>query len=115
MLDIRFIRENVDLIKQAAVDKRITCDVDRLIEVDRRRRELQQQLDALRTQVRENGQRVGLLRNPKSPGHQEALAEGKGEVEIKAEADRLQTELTGLKPKVKELEEAEGPILEEFE
>ncbi len=115
MLDIRFIRENVDLIKQAAADKRITCDVDRLIEVDRRRRDLQQQRDALRTQVRENGQRVGLLRNPKSPGYQKALAEGKIEAEIKAEADRLQTELTGLKPKVRELEEAEGPILEEFE
>ena len=115
MLDIRFIRENVDLIKQAAVDKRISCDVDRLIEVDRRRRDLQQQLDALRTQVRENGQKVGLLRNPKSPGYRKALAEGKGEVEIKAEADRLQAELTGLKPKVKELEEAEGPILKEFE
>ena len=114
MLDIRFIRENVDLIKQAAADKRITCDVDRLIEVDRRRRDLQQQRDALRTQVRENGQRVGLLRNPKSPGYQKALAEGKIEAEIKAEADRLQTELTGLKPKVRELEEAEGPILEEF-
>jgi hypothetical protein len=31
MLDIKFIRENADLVKQAAKDKRITCDVDRLI------------------------------------------------------------------------------------
>ena len=33
MLDIKFIRENAELIKRAAVDKRIACDVDRLIEV----------------------------------------------------------------------------------
>ncbi|MFQ5495770.1 MAG: hypothetical protein ACE5EX_10365, partial [Phycisphaerae bacterium] len=77
MLDIRFIREHADRVKQAAVDKRIDCDVDRLIEVDRRRRELQVELDGLRTKVKESGQLVGLLRNPKSPGYRRALEEGK--------------------------------------
>ena len=115
MLDIRFIRENVELVKKAAVDKCIECNVDRLIEVDKRRRRLQMELDGFRTQVRENGQRVGLLRNPKSEWYKKALAGGKTEVEIKAEADRVQAELAELKPKVKQLEDEEGPILEEFE
>ena len=38
MLDIKLIRDNAELVKKAAVDKRIKCDVDRLIEVDRERR-----------------------------------------------------------------------------
>jgi len=115
MLDIKYIRENAELIAKAAADKCITCDIARLIEVDKTRRELQQQLDAFRTQTRENGQKVGLLRNPKSPLYQAALEEGKSDADIKAEANRLQAELAELKPKVKELEEAEGPIIEEFE
>jgi len=71
MLDIKFIRENVELVKQGAAAKHVACDVDRLIEVDRRR-ELQVNLDKLREQVKESGQpcvrcaspivRVGRLR-----------------------------------------------------
>ncbi len=115
MLEIKFIRENAELVKKAVVDKRIACDVDALIEVDRRRRELQVQLDTLRTQVREDGQRVGLLRNPKSDWYKRAVAEGKAEGEIKAEADRVQAQLAELKPKIKQLEEQEAPTLVEFE
>ena len=115
MLDIRFIRENAELVKQSAVDKKISCDVDRLIAVDARRRELQQQLDSYREQVRENGSCVGLLRNPKSDYYRRAINEGKTEAELKAEAERVQMELSQIKPEIKKLEEAEGPILEEFD
>ena len=115
MLDIKYIRDNAELVKKAAVDKRIDCDVDRLIEVDKRRRELQVQLDAHRTQVKESGQQVGLLRNPKSDWHKRAVAEGKSDADIKAEADRIQAQLAKLKPAIKKLEDQEGPILEEFQ
>ena len=115
MLDIKFIRENVDLVKQAAAAKRVACDVDRLLEVDRRRRELQVNLDKFREQVKESGQRIGLLRNPKSDWYKRAVAEGRTDAEIKAEADRVQAEMAQVKPKIKELEDSEGPILAEFE
>jgi seryl-tRNA synthetase len=115
MLDIKYIRENAELVKKAAVDKCIDCDVDRLIEVDRRRRELQVRLDAHRTQVKESGQQVGLLRNPKSDWYKRALAEGKSDTDIKAEADRIQAQLARLKPEIKRLEDEEGPILDEFQ
>ena len=115
MLDIKFIRENAEVVKKAASDKRIDCDVDRLIEVDRRRRELQVQLDAYRTQTKESGQRVGLLRNAGSEWYKRAIAEGKSDADIKAEADRVQAEVAELKPKIKKLEDEQGPILEEFE
>ena len=38
MLDIKFIRENKDLVKAAAKKKHIEVDIDRLIEVDDERR-----------------------------------------------------------------------------
>jgi len=115
MLDIKFIRENAELVKRGAAAKRIGCDVDRLLSVDRRRRELQLELDQHREKVKEDGQLVGLLRNPKSPGYATAIAEGKTPAQLKAEAERIQAELTAIKPKIKELEDAEGPIVEEFE
>lgn len=115
MLDIKFIRENPDLVKKAATDKRITCDVDRLIAVDERRRQLQQELESFRAQVRESGQQIGLLRNPKSGWYKKALAEGRTEAEIAAEAERVQAELTAIKPKVKALEDEEGPVKESFD
>jgi len=115
MLDIKFIRENAELVKQGAADKHIRCDVDRLLEVDKRRRELQVELEKLRGEVNESGQLVGLLRNPKSPGYKKALESGKNEADIRAEADRVQARLAEIKPRAKQLEEEEGPILEEFE
>jgi seryl-tRNA synthetase len=115
MLDIKFIRENVELVKQGAAAKRVACDVDRLIEVDRRRRELQVNLDKFREQVKESGQRIGMLRNVRSDWYNRAFTEGKTDADIKAEADRVQAEMTAIKPKIKELEDSEGPILAEFD
>ncbi len=115
MLDIKFIRDNAEAVRKAAVDKHIKCDVDRLIEVDKRRRELQVQLEVFRGQVKEDGQKIGLLRNPKSPWYVKAIADGKTEADIKAEAARVQAELAEIKPKIKQLEDEEGPVLEEFE
>ena len=50
MLDIHFIRENVDLIKAGALKKHIVVDVDRLIKVDDERKLLRQELDAKRAE-----------------------------------------------------------------
>lgn len=40
MLDIKFIRDNLDIVKAGAAKKKITVDLDRLVEVDDLRREL---------------------------------------------------------------------------
>ncbi|KKW39078.1 MAG: Serine-tRNA ligase, partial [Parcubacteria group bacterium GW2011_GWA1_54_9] len=46
MLDIHFIRENVELVKAGAAKKHIEVDLDRLIKVDDERKLLRQELDA---------------------------------------------------------------------
>lgn len=45
MLDIHFIRENADLVKQGAAKKRVDVDIDRLLAVDEERKILRQQMD----------------------------------------------------------------------
>ena len=48
MLDIRYIRENPEKVQQSAQNKGYNISISRLLEVDEERRELQQQVDALR-------------------------------------------------------------------
>ena len=48
MLDIKFIRENKDVVAAGAKKKHITIDIDQLIAVDEKRRELQAKIDDLR-------------------------------------------------------------------
>jgi seryl-tRNA synthetase len=115
MLDIKFIRQNPDLIRQAAADKRITCNLDRLLEVDRQRIEIQQQLEALSTRSREGGEQLALYRNPKSPWYTKALEQGMTKEQIAAQAAEVQGDLNHCKAQRKDLEEREKPVVEEFE
>lgn len=50
MLDIRFIRENADLVQKSADAKRYKVNVADVLKVDKEKRELQQRVDELRTQ-----------------------------------------------------------------
>ncbi|MFT7328227.1 MAG: seryl-tRNA synthetase [Crocinitomicaceae bacterium] len=50
MLDIKFIRENVALVKAAAIKKKITVDVDALIRLDNERLELLRNKEAIRAE-----------------------------------------------------------------
>lgn len=58
MLDIKFIRKNPELIKQAAHKKNIKVDVDRLIDLDTERRELLKQVESLRAEQNERSDQV---------------------------------------------------------
>ncbi|MDO8481730.1 MAG: serine--tRNA ligase [bacterium] len=50
MLDIKFIRENKDIVAAGAAKKRIKVDIERLVELDTKRRELQASVDGKRAQ-----------------------------------------------------------------
>jgi seryl-tRNA synthetase len=45
MLDIHFIRENTDIVKEGARKKRVEVDIDRLLELDDERKMLRQQME----------------------------------------------------------------------
>lgn len=50
MLDIRYVRENADRVKEFSTQKGYEVDVDRVLKLDEERRELQQKTDELRTE-----------------------------------------------------------------
>lgn len=56
MLDIQFIRDNFKAVKKAAKDKGLNPEaVDKVIEIDKKRRELLQQVEALRAEKNKLG------------------------------------------------------------
>lgn len=50
MLDIKFIRENVDLVKENTKNRLVKVDIDRLLELDQQRREIETKIDELRSE-----------------------------------------------------------------
>lgn len=50
MLDIRYIRENPDTVKEFSKQKGYDVDVDHVLAVDEQRRDMQQKMDVLRTE-----------------------------------------------------------------
>jgi seryl-tRNA synthetase len=63
MLDIKFIRENAEIIKAGAVKKHITVDIDRLIAVDDERKLLKQELDAKKAEQNRRSNEIQLLKD----------------------------------------------------
>ncbi len=64
MLDIRYIRENVELVKEGARKKRIPVDIDRLLVVDDDRRRLLQESEALKAEKNAASQEIARLKGP---------------------------------------------------
>lgn len=65
MLDIKFIRENPDLIKQAARKKRLEFDVDAFLEIDGQRRGLMAEVEELRAKQNRASDRVATISDEK--------------------------------------------------
>ena len=50
MLDIKSIRENPEIVKNACKNKNISVDVDKFLELDKKARGLQQEIEVLRAE-----------------------------------------------------------------
>lgn len=87
MLDIKFIRENAELIQEAAKKKHVNFDVQILVAVDDKRKALSQALDEKRSKQNKVGEEVA-----KSEGEEKAklIAEL---TPLKEEIGQLETEL----------------------
>ncbi len=53
MLDINFIRENIEVLKKAIADKAMKFDLDKFLEIDQKRRDLLQKVEELRKERNE--------------------------------------------------------------
>lgn len=61
MVDMRFIRENPDVVREAIRKKHVDFDLDGLLEKDRRLRELRVQIDELRATRNDRSRQIGRL------------------------------------------------------
>ncbi len=95
MLDLKFIRQNPDLVRAGARKKRIPLDLDALLALDERQRALGAQVDSLRARQNVIGKQVA-----------QALPEQRAQ---------LMAELTGLKQGLKEHDETLAKLNQELQ
>ena len=95
MLDIKFIKENLDLVKAGAKKKHIDVDLDRLVEVDTERRKLLTEIEEMRSTQNEASKTIAQL----DGGEKTALLE----------------EMTSLKESLQQKEKELEPIQHEWE
>lgn len=96
MLDINYIRENSDKIKEACRNKQLDESVvDQLLSADQKRRELQVEVDALR---QKSNQHVDQIKKTVSDG-------GKPTAEQIETGKKIKTEIQAVEPELKTVQE----------
>ena len=96
MLDIKFIRENLDIVKMAATKKHMTVDLDRLVVVDDQRREIMTRLEAKRAEQNSVSKDIASASDDTVRG-------------------QLITEMQQLKTEIQTDEEQLKPVMEEWQ
>lgn len=98
MLDIKFIRENVDLIKKTCEQKHCEgVDIDRLLQVDDKRRELIQKSEELKAEKNKASEKIAQLQgNDKQAAIAEMKAVGEKEKALDEELKTVLEEFKGL-------------------
>ncbi len=94
MLDLKFIRENPDKVKEGIIAKGEIGDVDRVLELDAARREIIQNVESLKKQRNENSQKVARYKK-----------EGKDVSEIIENTRRISEQIKELDDRLKRIEE----------
>jgi len=64
MLDIKFIRENKEAVKQNIVNRRLSVDIDKLLDLDEQRRVLTTKIEALRAEQNKASEDIAREKEP---------------------------------------------------
>jgi len=91
MLDIKFIRENSERVMQNCKNRKVVCDIDALLELDSKRREILTNAESLQAKVNEKS---------KSKPSEEEIKQVK---EWNEEIKKLEKDLEDVEPKLKEI------------
>jgi seryl-tRNA synthetase len=111
MLDIRYIRQNTEKIREAVVKKRFDLDVDALLALDDRRRQLQQELDALRHEQKKAGEMIGQIRGKGKKKGTDPAELASFEAQLADTMKRMEE----VKARSKQLEEEAQKVQQEFD
>ncbi|MCX8057310.1 MAG: serine--tRNA ligase, partial [Ignavibacteria bacterium] len=100
MLDIKFIRENPELVRQAIKNKHEKDNLDQLLDLDTKRREILKQVEELKSQKNKASDEVAKLKR-----------EGKDATEIIQKMKSVSDEITNLDKQLSVLENQIEQIL----
>lgn len=112
MLDRRFILENPDLVKQNCANRGVRVEIDRVLELETRRKTVQSELDQLNRQANEVSKSIG---KAKDAAQREAMKEeGRRLRDLAASAqgelDRIAEELEPLLRSIPNLTHPAAPV-----
>src|SRR5688572_16942319 len=108
MVDLKDLRDNPDRYRNAAKLKKIDADIDRLLELDARRRSLEQRRQQLTAEKNQSGKEIGQLQGQlkkAAPDQQAALQEKikalqARPAQLKQEEAKLADEVAQLEPEL---------------
>jgi seryl-tRNA synthetase len=112
MLDRRFIVENAAAVKQNCANRGVTCDVDRFLELEAKRKALLLQVEDFNRQANEVAKTIG---KAKDPAEKETIKEqGRKLREQKdaaqAEHDKLEAEMVAIQLTIPNLAHPDAPV-----
>lgn len=105
MLDIKFIRENKELIRQNCINRHVKVDIDRLLEVDELRRTAVQAVEELRA-----SRKAGSKGKPTAEDIEKMRQVGEQIKEKEAVLANIETEYTELMMHIPNLTHADTPV-----
>ncbi len=111
MIDLKLIREQPELVKRAVRDKGMRVDIDQVLEVDRRRRELETEYNELRHKQKTSGEQMARA----TPEMRAALSADLGALksrvrELEQQRESADAELRELMLLVPQIPDPQSPV-----
>jgi len=97
MLDPKYIRENLELVKEGARKKRVKVDLDKWVDLDNQRKKLQGEFDEKKSKQNKISKEIGKA----NPEEREKIL--KGVTELKKEIQEIEKEIKKVKDEWQEL------------
>ncbi len=97
MLDPKFIRENLEKVKEAVRKKGIEVDLEKWLTLDEKRRELQQKLESKRAEQNEASKKIAQAEKTEREKMIEAMSV------VKKDAQKIEEELAGVQQEWQEI------------
>ncbi len=95
MLDIKFIRENPKKVKQACKNKQVKVDVDKVLKLDKKKRKIQADLEAIFAQKNKANKEIMKVKNKKEIIAKMKKVDKRGD-QLKQDLKRLEKEFNDL-------------------
>ena len=115
MLDRKFILENIDAVKENCTNRNVTCDIDRLVELETKRREVMRVAEEFNRQANEVSKSIGKAKDDAE--REERKEQGRKLREQKetaqSEHDELDKQILEIQTTVPNMAHPDAPIGED--